>query len=386
MSTLEKELKTNFFSRYISKPLSYFIFILWACITIIPLVWMAFSSFKTNNELTMDKFSLPYAMFHNKDDILERVKPQLNIMYDSGLLEKYNLTAQDIEGINNNIIILESTTIAYGRRLKLNFMERSVLRDLGATDILDLKVGERVRLGDLPAKYARKFSWDTGFWNFTSAWSRGKLSKKFLNSILYTCVSTLVVVLFGLMLGYGITKLKYKKISSIIMIVIGLGYLIDVSQVIIPLFLLLTRAQLTDTHVGILLVYIAFGVPLSVMLSAGFIKGLPNSLIESAAIDGASQLRIFNSIIIPMTKPVIVTISVMNGLGIWNEFLLVLVMASSEATKSLPVGIFSFASKQGTQLGWQIAALVIATIPVIIIYLIFQKQLSEGVAGGAIKG
>jgi raffinose/stachyose/melibiose transport system permease protein len=122
------------------------------------------------------------------------------------------------------------------------------------------------------------------------------------------------------------------------------------------------------------------------MLASGFIRGLPDSLIESAYIDGATPFRAFTSIIVPMTTPVIVTICVMTGLGIWNEFLLVLVMASSEATKSLPVGIFSFASKQGTQLGWQIASLVIATLPVIIIYLIFQKQLTRGVAGGAIKG
>ena len=135
----------------------------------------------------------------------------------------------------------------------------------------------------------------------------------------------------------------------------------------------------------IILVYTAFGLPMAVMLSSTYIKGLPDSLVESAYIDGATPFRTFMSIIVPMTVPVIVTISIMTALGIWNEFLLVLVMASKESTKSLPVGVYSFSSRTGIQLGWQIAALVIATIPVLVVYFIFQKKLAEGVAGGAIK-
>ncbi|OJF77304.1 MAG: ABC transporter [Treponema sp. CETP13] len=386
METTEKNLTTGFFTTYFSKPLSYFIFILWALITVFPLFWMGMSSFKTNEELNISKFSLPYALFHNKEDVFVSVKPQLNITYPKGLLDKYGLKSSNIEKIEENIIILESTTIAPGRRFKVHFMERSVLKDLGADDIASMEPGDTIKLKELPAKYARNFSWNTIFWNYSSSWKRGGLGLKFLNSLLYTIVSTFFIVFLGLMLGYGISKFRYKKISAIILSIIGLGYLLDVSQIIIPLFLLLTKANLADTHIGIILVYIAFGLPLSVMLSSGFIKGLPDSLIESAYIDGATAFRTFQSIIVPMTIPVIVTICVMTGLGIWNEFLLVLVLASSEATKSLPVGIFSFASRQGTQLGWQIASLVIATLPVILVYLGFQKQLSEGVAGGAIKG
>jgi len=149
---------------------------------------------------------------------------------------------------------------------------------------------------------------------------------------------------------------------------------------------LLRRIGLTDSHLGIILVYTAFGLPMSVLLSTQFIKGLPDSLIESAYIDGASTLRTFVSIIVPMTIPVIITISIVNALGIWNEFLLVLVLASSEATKSLPVGVFSFSSLTSQQLGWQLAALVIAVVPAMAVYFAFSKQLTQGVVGGAVKG
>lgn len=382
----EKSIKGTILSKYVAKPLSYFIFILWTLITLLPLIWMTYSSFKTNEELNYNIYSLPHAMFDNKHDAFEIVKPQLNIVYPNGLLEEYDLKSSDINEISKHILILESKTMAVGRRLKVHFLEKNELIEKGYENIANLNFGDTVTLDQLPKNYQRSISWATVWWNYTSAWIRGGLAAKFLNSILYTFISTAGVVLLGLMIGYGISKFKYKKIALVVSGLIGLGYLIDINQVIIPLFLMLTNLNLADTHLGIILVYTAFGLPLSVMLSAGFIKGLPGSLIESAYIDGATPFRTFISIIVPMTVPVIITIAVMSGLGIWNEFILVLVLASSEATKSLPVGIFSFASKTGTQLGWQIASLVIATVPVLVVYLIFQKRLAEGVAGGAIKG
>jgi raffinose/stachyose/melibiose transport system permease protein len=167
---------------------------------------------------------------------------------------------------------------------------------------------------------------------------------------------------------------------------VGLGYLLSINSVIIPLFLMLTGVGLTDTHLGIMLVYIAFGFPMALLLGSQFMRGLPTSLLESATIDGASYFQAFWRIIMPMTTPVVITVSIISGLGIWNEFLLVLVFASSEATKSLPVGVYSFSSLTGTQLGWQLAALVIATIPVVTIYLLYSKQLTKGVVAGAVKG
>ncbi len=382
----EKTIKGTILSKYVAKPLSYFIFILWTLITLLPLVWMTYSSFKTNEELTYNIYSLPNAMFDNKHDAFEVVKPQLNIVYPDGLLAEYGLRSSDIDQISEKLVIIESKTMAYGRRLKVHFLHKEELIEKGYEHIANLNFGDTVTLDQLPKNYQRSISFNTVWWNYSSAWVRGGLAFKFLNSILYTFISTAGVVLLGLMIGYGVSKFKFKKIALVVSGLIGLGYLIDINQVIIPLFLMLTNLGLADTHLGIILVYTAFGLPLSVLLSSGFIKGLPGSLIESAYIDGATPFRTFISIIVPMTIPVIITIAVMSGLGIWNEFILVLVLASTEATKSLPVGIFSFASKTGTQLGWQIASLVIATVPVLIVYLVFQKRLAEGVAGGAIKG
>lgn len=384
--------KSSFFGLYLAKPLSYFIFIFWTLITAAPLLWMLYSSFKTNEELTLSMYSAPKELFQAKDTTFDVVAPQTNIAYPKDFLKKLGIkNGKQTAEINEKVIILESQTIGSHKRIKVHFILRDdIPEDCMTSDGRQIKTiqpekGATLNCADLPKKIQNKIWWETIWWNYTSAWKRGALGMGFLNSVVYTVVSTFLVVILGLMLGYGTTKFQFKKAAAFVAALVGLGYLLDVNQLIVPLFLMLTKMGLTDTHIGIILVYTAFGLPMAVMLASTFIKGLPNSLIESAYIDGATPFRSFISIIVPMTVPVIITISIMTALGIWNEFLLVLVMASKEATKSLPVGIFSFSSRTGQQLGWQIAALIIATLPVLIVYFLFQKKLAEGVAGGAIK-
>ena len=384
--------KTGFFGKYMAKPISYFVFILWTVITLIPLIWMLYSAFKTNEELTKDIYSLPHDLLSVSENYYDVVAPQTNIVYTPGLLSSLGIkSTKQRDEINEKLIILESPTIGGHKRIMVHFIKRSDIPEGSLTfdgkDLKNIQAGEgvQVKCSDLPKSIQMRIGWNTIWWNFTSAWVRGELGKGFINSIIYTVASTFLVVLLGLMLGYGTTKFQFKKIAAAVSAIIALGYLLDINQLIVPLFLMLTKLGLTDTHIGIIMVYTAFGLPMAVMLSSTYIKGLPDSLVESAYIDGATPFRTFISIIVPMTVPVIVTISIMTALGIWNEFLLVLVMASKESTKSLPVGVFSFSSRTGIQLGWQIAALVIATIPVLIVYFAFQKKLAEGVAGGAIK-
>ncbi|HAE21382.1 MAG TPA: carbohydrate ABC transporter permease [Spirochaetaceae bacterium] len=350
---------------------SYTIFIAWTLITLVPLLWMGYSSFKSNEELTLDIYALPKALFDNRNDEYVVIPKTLNVIlpYDPELDTRERL-------------IIESTTIAPTRRMMVHFLVKD---DLPA-ELAGLQPGDKLLVSQLPRAMQKDINRRTIWFNYSSAWNRGNLGSKFLNSILYAGVSTTLIVLLGLMMGFALGKMGYKKISLILAGLIGFGYLISNNSVIIPLFLLLSKLKLTDTHLGMILVYTAFGLPLSVMLSAQFIRGLPDSLIESAFMDGAGYFRMFFSIIMPMSVPVVTTVAIISALGIWNEFLLVLVLATSELTKSLPVGVFSFSSLQSTQLGWQLAALVIAVVPVMLVYFIFNKRLTQGVVAGAVKG
>ena len=367
----KREVSRSTLGSTIGTSLSYLVFIIWTLITIVPLIWMLYSSFKSNEELTRDIYALPHDLMNNMDDEYTVIAPSLNLVYD------YNPRKDKRERL-----IIESTTIAPGRRMMVHFLLKENLPE----EIASRQPGDTVVIGELPRKLRRDIHWKTVWFNYRSAITRAKLGGKFINSLIYAGVSTFLIIILGSMIAFGVSKMRFKKLSAIVIGLIGLGYLISINSVIIPLFLMLTSVGLTDTHVGIILVYTAFGLPLAVMLSSQFMRGLPGSLIESAYIDGATTFRTFWSIILPMTVPVIITISILSALGIWNEFLLVLVLASSDATKSLPVGVFSFSSLTNTQLGWQLAALVIATAPAMAVYFSFNKQITKGVVAGAVKG
>ena len=350
---------------------SYILFLAWTLLTILPLFWMAYSSFKSNEELTRDIYAFPKDLFENIDDEYVVIAPSLNLMMP-----------KEVRSATSEYLIIESTSIAPNRLLMVHYLPK---KDL-APQVAQRKTGDKIYVNELPRHLQRKVNRTTIWFNYTSAFRRGALGGKFLNSILYASVSTFLMVFFSLMIGYAVSKFPFRKLSAVVMGLIGVGYLISTNSVIIPLFLMLSNLSLTDTHVGIILVYTAFGIPMSVLLASQFIRGLPDSLIESAEIDGAGMFRAFRSIIIPMTVPVIITISIINALGIWNEFLLVLVLASKEITKSLPVGVYSFSSLTSTQLGWQLAALVIATLPTMLVYFSFNRRITRGVVAGAVKG
>jgi len=350
--------------------ISYTVLVLWTLITILPLFWMGYSSLKSNEELTRNIYAFPHDLFVNKNDEYKIINPGLGLILPGKVAEN-----------QDNYMVIESTTISPGKQLLVHYLNKSKLPE----NILSRKTGDKIIVNELPGNLRRMVSWRTMVFNYRESFIRGGLSMKFINSIIYAGVSTFLMVLLSLMIGFAISKMPFPKTSAIVVGLIGLGYLISTNSVIIPLFLMLTKAGLTNTRIGMILVYTAFGIPMSVLLAAQFIKGLPDSLIESAEIDGATTFRAFLSIIVPMTIPVIVTISIINALGIWNEFLLVLVLASSEATKSLPVGVYSFSSLTSTQLGWQLAALVIATAPTMIVYFSFNRRITQGVVAGAVK-
>ncbi|MFP4301084.1 MAG: carbohydrate ABC transporter permease [Alkalispirochaetaceae bacterium] len=352
------------------RAVSYVVFVAWMLMTVLPLFWMTYSSFKSNEELTLDVFALPHDLFDNAEDEYVVIEPSLNLVLP-----------YDLEEDPRERLIIESTTIAPTRRLMVHFLVKEGL----PPEIAALEPGDTLRVSQLPPLMRAKISWSTIWFNYRSAWVRGGLGLKFLNSVVYASVSTSLIVLLGMMISFALTKMPFKRLSTFVIAVVGLGYLISINSLIIPLFLLLSSVGLTDTHVGIILVYTAFGLPLSVLLCSQFMRGLPNSLLESAYMDGASMFRSFVSIVVPMSVPVIITVSIITVITIWNEFLLVLVLASSEFTKSLPVGVYSFSSLTNVQLGWQLAALVIATAPAMIVFFMFNRRITQGVVAGAVK-
>ena len=220
--------------------------------------------------------------------------------------------------------------------------------------------------------------------NFTRAWELGNLGLYTINSVIYTATATLVTVFLALGAGYGLGKFGFRS-SGIIYTFFIMGLLVTAHSVLVPLFILETRLGIDDTRLGVLLPYVAFGLPFMVYLSTSFIRGIPDSLEEVARIDGASYLKIFWHVIRPMSAPVVATMTIFSFVNNWNEFVFVFVLTSKQSLRSLPVGVNAFAGGMSRDYGLLFAALVIATVPMILFYIFFHEQLKRGFAAGAIK-
>jgi raffinose/stachyose/melibiose transport system permease protein len=143
---------------------------------------------------------------------------------------------------------------------------------------------------------------------------------------------------------------------------------------------------LYNTRLGVLIPYVGIGLPISIYLSSEYIKSIPDSIIESARIDGAKYLHIFRTIVLPMAAPVAATVAILTTTGTWNEFMLINILVSVNELKSLPVGINMFSGALASDYGKQFSALVIGMVPMIIFYAIFRDQITKGVSAGAVKG
>lgn len=220
--------------------------------------------------------------------------------------------------------------------------------------------------------------------NYQKAFEYGHMVSSFLNSVFYSGTSTFATVLLALAAGFALTKFGYKS-TKVYFGLFTLGLLITVNSVITPLFIMETNTGLYNTRLGVVLPYIAFGLPMAVLLATSYVRGIPDALIEAAVIDGAGYIQIFWKIILIVSTPVLATMSILNFLGNWNEFLMVFTLTSGEGMRSLPVSINSFAGRLNEDYGLQFAALVIGTLPMLILYLIAHESVIKGFGEGALK-
>ncbi|MDR1986151.1 MAG: carbohydrate ABC transporter permease [Treponema sp.] len=222
------------------------------------------------------------------------------------------------------------------------------------------------------------------FNNYIRAWTIGALGISLINSFIYTITATLATLLLALAAAFGITKFPFK-FNAFFVGAFALGLMITVHAVIIPLFLAEVSLGIINRRIGVILPYIAFDLPMSVMIAVSYLKGVPGALIESAEIDGAKYGYVFWRMILPLSTPVIATMVILSFLRHWNEFLFVFVFTTKAALKSVPVAIAQFAGRLNIEYGLQYASLVIGIFPMIVFYFFFHAQLIKGFGEGALK-
>ena len=229
--------------------------------------------------------------------------------------------------------------------------------------------------------FPRRFFWQ----NYTQAWQRGHFGVYIVNSVIYTAITTVSILILSFLSGFAFAKINNRNTKWIYGSYV-VGILMTLQSIMIPLFIVINQVGLYDTKLGVLIPYVGIGLPMGIYLATEFMKSIPNALIESARLDGAKYSRIFISIMAPMAAPVGTTITIIQISGTWNEFMLINMLTSSTKNKSLPVGIQSFAGSLSTDYGKLFASLMIGLIPMLVFYIIFRKEITKGVSAGAVKG
>lgn len=224
------------------------------------------------------------------------------------------------------------------------------------------------------------------FDNYVKAMTQFDLPLYFMNSIIVAFTSMLIGTVVALLFGYAIARMRFKFATPLRIYVI-LGMFIPVQVYIIPLILQVNRLNLTGSLWAVITPYIAMGLPFSILVLYGFYRQLPIELEESAFLDGASIFHTFVRIILPLMKPSIAALVIYQFMQYWNEFTLALLLLQDPELKTLPLGLATFVGQFSTQWGPTGATLVIASIPVIIMYIIFSDKVEEAMsATSGIKG
>ncbi len=226
---------------------------------------------------------------------------------------------------------------------------------------------------------------DPQFANYASAWDRGGFSRAFLNSALISVVKVPLGLAISATAAYALARMK-NRFNRVLFLFFLFGTMIPFQVMLAPLFTLVNRLGLINSYVGLLLPYLAFGVPFQVFILYSFFRAVPQELSEAALIDGASHFTTFRRIFLPVMVPILAALFIIDFVATWNEFAMALVIMQDKSMWTLPLGLMSFQGQFSNDYGQLNAAIMITVMPAVLVYLIFQRYFVSGLAAGAVKG
>lgn len=224
---------------------------------------------------------------------------------------------------------------------------------------------------------------DPSLANFAQAWNQSRLSEYFTNSVVVTLGAVLLLLVVSSLAGYALAILRFRG-SKLIFTIILVSLMIPVQVVLVPFYRTMIALDLVNSRAGLIIAYTAFFLPFSVYLMTAFYARLPRELFEAAQIDGASLFGIWWHIMLPMGKPALITLGILNTLYCWNDVLISLLVLQDQRT--LMVGIAALRGEYTTNVPLLAAGICLAAAPIVVIYIIFQRQIVGGIAVGAVKG
>ncbi|MFF2885771.1 carbohydrate ABC transporter permease [Paenibacillus sp. NPDC057967] len=224
------------------------------------------------------------------------------------------------------------------------------------------------------------------FQNYIDAWVSAKISTYFFNSAYLSLTSGVAGVILSAATAFALTRMRLIRTSKVIYQVVLIGMLIPSNVLFIAQYILVSDLGLLNTHWSLFLPYTAGALPISVLLIAAFMKAIPGELEEAAIMDGLGSIGLFFRIIMPVTIPALVTVFIVNFLGVWNEYLLSNFFISKDALRTLPTGMVGFRDAYQTNYAYICAGIVFSVLPVLVLYAFLQDKIIEGITAGSVKG
>ncbi|WP_410767729.1 carbohydrate ABC transporter permease [Fontibacillus sp. BL9] len=234
--------------------------------------------------------------------------------------------------------------------------------------------------------------------NFADAWLKANMGSFMLNSVLVTAIALGLLLIVALPASYVLSRYQFRG-NRFWNLMFMAGLFINVNYIVVPIFLMLNNGDkalrgilghpvLLNNLFILAVVYAAMSLPFTIYLMSGYFKSLPKEFEEAASVDGAGYFRTMVQVIMPMAKPSIVTVILFNFLSYWNEYIISMTLLTKPTFKTLPVGLMNLmaAQKSAVQYGQMYAGLVLVMLPTLIIYILVQKKLTQGMTMGGLKG
>lgn len=226
--------------------------------------------------------------------------------------------------------------------------------------------------------------------NYARAWREARFADYFWHSVVVTVGAVTLVVLLGAMAAYALSRF-YHRAGGLVFALFLAGLMLPAQLAVIPLFFELRALGLLNHLPGLILVYTANGLPFAIFILAGFFRALPASLSEAAMLDGCTEAGAFWRVVLPLARPGLVTVAIFQFIGIWKEYFFAFMLTGGDVTgraRTLPLGLANLAitAQYHTDYGMLFAGIVLVTIPILLLYVVLQRQIIAGIAAGALKG
>ncbi|MBQ1490933.1 MAG: carbohydrate ABC transporter permease [Blautia sp.] len=211
------------------------------------------------------------------------------------------------------------------------------------------------------------------------------LDASMINSTRTTALSIFMIIIFSFVVGYILARVRFK-LNRVLYVMFLMGMLIPIHSLLVPIYIVFQRCGISNRWFTLLLPYVSFGLPMGIFLVEGYVKSIPISLEEAAAIDGSSFSYTLWKIIFPICQPILVTVGIIQIFSCWNEFSFALVLIKDVALQTVPLALTQFKGQFASDYPKQMAAMLITMSPIIVLYFVFSKQIIKGMVAGAVKG